>query len=78
VKQAGAGGVRKELKDRSERLRFVTTYDLAQQRRDVLGVEALDLAAVRRQFHICTIVHIIRLVPSEKAGSRRTDTLSQL
>ena len=59
VQQSGAGRIGEQLEDRGQILGFRRGNDFAQEGSDMLWVEALDLAAVRRQFLICTIAQIL-------------------
>src|SRR5436189_75417 len=73
IVQTGPGRVCQKFEDRREGLRLVAPDKPSEQRGDVFRMEALNLAAVGGQFHICTTIHVIRHQPqSHRPGGRDT------
>lgn len=59
VENSRPGRIGQQLEDRGQLLGVGARDDLSQERLHVLGVQALHVAAVGSQLHICTIVQIL-------------------
>ncbi len=69
MQEPSPGGIGQQLEGRGERLGLVAPDELAEQRSDMFRMQAFDIAAVGRQFHICTMIHINRRA-TRRLGAR--------